>query len=329
MDAVLEDELYKKFEDKLIEESIVNQIQKIEETKRLDGDIIESLLTRPVPLELDERGQLVARFEDDKKEIIFDPRGENLPELTEFIPTCPFDTQCGGNRSKQQEAGAAWKVLLINKVAGGVYSKRIKVIMFNYDFDNLKDPKGGMPFFELLMEIQRSKNFVISMFLAAVNVKLSEAVEKKGTPYLGFVTATEAIKLETIKRKRSTLEYSKARDVKDAETKIERYMVIDQYEKQTRDMLATYSDEIQLLHRIERVDSNIVPYQKVVGIEEIADELIEKLICDKKLVRGDSGNKRIRKNLVRKGKRQFLAEFRKDAFARFASGQREDLLPKA
>jgi len=79
--------------------------------------------------------------------VIFDPNGGNLPELSGQISDCPFDIQCGGVKSMQQEAVALWKVILVNKVAGGVYDSKINsVINGGYDFARLKDTDGSMAF---------------------------------------------------------------------------------------------------------------------------------------------------------------------------------------
>ena len=63
---------------------------------------------------------------------MFDPRGENLPEVTNYIPACPFDTQCGGIISQQQETRTAWKVFLTNKISGDVYADEIEKIKLNF-----------------------------------------------------------------------------------------------------------------------------------------------------------------------------------------------------
>ena len=38
------------------------------------------------------------------------------------------------------------------------------------------------------------------MFLSSINIKLSDQVEKKGTPYLGIVTEDESTELDYLRR---------------------------------------------------------------------------------------------------------------------------------
>merc|ERR1711957_583582 len=87
------------------------------------------------------------------------------------------------------------------------------------------------------------------------------------------------------------------------------------------------TDSIRLLYRILMVDSDIVPFTKVVKLERVADALIKEMILKKRLTEDDEANKKVRKNLVRRGKKQFLAEFRKKAFTKYSIGDRENLIP--
>jgi hypothetical protein len=51
------------------------------------------------------------------------------------------------------------------------------------------------------------------------------------------------------------------------------------------------------------------------------------MIKDGRLVEDSEKNKKVRKNLVRRGKKQFIAEFRREAFTKYANGERENLIP--
>jgi len=51
----------------------------------------------PVSLELNKRGELYS-VTSDGDTVIYDPKSQNLPELTKHIPDCPIDVICGGVR---------------------------------------------------------------------------------------------------------------------------------------------------------------------------------------------------------------------------------------
>jgi hypothetical protein len=70
-----------------------------------DITTLKKLMIIPCKLSLNDLGELCA-VRDDGEIVILDPKGNNLPELTSLIPQCPFDVQCGGVRSRQQEAYA-------------------------------------------------------------------------------------------------------------------------------------------------------------------------------------------------------------------------------
>lgn len=215
MNLIEADELYRKFQEQLVSEKLIESIEDIDFEPKLEPELFETWLNEPLELKLDDRGQLVTLSEGGEETRVFDPRGEeSIPEITKYIPVCPFDTQCGGVISQQQEARAIWKVSLINKVSKDVYSDEIEKIKSDYDFSTFKNSKGEMPFFELLGRIQQSKNLVISMFLSAINVKLAEDVEKKEAPYIGFASETEATELDELRREVSVLNYDQMVDVK-------------------------------------------------------------------------------------------------------------------
>jgi len=84
---------------------IINEIIKLDESMVCDITTLKKLMIIPCKLSLNDLGELCA-VRDDGEIVILDPKGNNLPELTSLIPQCPFDVQCGGVRSRQQEAYA-------------------------------------------------------------------------------------------------------------------------------------------------------------------------------------------------------------------------------
>jgi hypothetical protein len=327
MASITNKQLFSKLEEELVTKKIIKKIEAVDVTTKFDSTAFNKWLTHPQKLKLDDKGQLITVTEKGKETIIFDPKGEKLPEVTNYIPDCPFDTQCGGIISQQQETRAAWKVFLVNKICDGVYDDEIESIKKNYNFDTFKNSKGDMPFFELLAKIQQSKNTVISILLSAINIKLSENVEKKGAPYIGIVTKMEATAVDQLRREVAVLNYDQSIAIKDEKTRIGRHVVINEYKGKLDDILESKTPSTRLLYRILMVDSDVVPFTKVVKLERTVDDLIKEMIKEKRLFEDDERNKKIRKNLVRRGKKQFIAEFRREAFTKYANGERENLIP--
>ena len=164
------------------------------------------------------------------------------------------------------------------------------------------------------------------MFLSSINIKLSDQVEKKGTPYLGIVTEDESTELDSLRREVSVIDYDRAMAVKKAETKLSRLEIMVKFDKKKRDVLEKESLEVKLLYKIYELDSNIVLFQKVIKIKQIANEAIRKLV-DKGIIETEAVS-RIRKNLIRRGKKQYVSQFKKEAFKKFALGERGNLIPK-
>jgi hypothetical protein len=327
MVSITNEKLYDEFEKKLVTDKLIEKIEDVDVTPRFNSEAFDKWLVEPLELKLDVRGQLVTVTESGEEAIVFDPRGENLPEVTNYIPICPFDTQCGGIISQQQETRAAWKVFLVNKISNNVYVDEIEDIKLDYNFATFKNSKGEMPFFGLLAKIQQSKNFVISMLLSAINIKLSESIEKKGTPYIGIVSETEATALDQLKREVAVLNYEQSIAIRESKTRIGRHNIMNEYKGKLDVILESKTSNIRLLYRILMVDSDLIPFTKVVLLGRVADNLIKEMISNGRLTEDNEMNKKIRKNLVSRGKKQFLAEFRRSAFTKYSLGEREGLIP--
>ena len=104
--------------------------------------------------------------------IIFDPCGDQIPELFAGILECPIDIQNG--EYLQQESQACSKIIVINFVCDNAYEDEILSIInsVNDNFKELKYSKNRMLFFELMNSTMKDKNFVLSMLLQATKINL-------------------------------------------------------------------------------------------------------------------------------------------------------------
>lgn len=111
--------------------------------------------------------------------IIFDPCGDQIPELFAGILECPIDIQNG--EYLQQESQACSKIIVINFVCDNAYEDEILSIInsVNDNFKELKYSKNRMLFFELMNSTMKDKNFVLSMLLQATKINLLVQTSKK------------------------------------------------------------------------------------------------------------------------------------------------------
>ena len=164
--------------------NIINSINDIDNMP-MSEDVMREIINAPSELTLNDRGELVCSTKEGI--IVLDPAVNKIDDVIERIPECPFDIECGGRRSMQQEAVAIYKVILVNSLTKGMFGDDIKNIVEEYNFELLKDSKGGMPFFSLLQSIIEDKNSAIEFILTAANIKLTESKEKKDVSYTGIV----------------------------------------------------------------------------------------------------------------------------------------------
>ena len=111
--------------------------------------------------------------------IIFDPCGDQIPELFAGILECPIDIQNG--EYLQQESQACSKIIVINFVCDNAYEDEILSIInsANGNFKELKYSKNRMLFFELMNSTMKDKNFVLSMLFQATKINLLVQTSKK------------------------------------------------------------------------------------------------------------------------------------------------------
>ena len=111
--------------------------------------------------------------------IIFDPCGDQIPELFAGILECPIDIQNG--EYLQQESQACSKIIVINFVCDNAYEDEILSIInsANDNFKELKYSKNRMLFFELMNSTMKDKNFVLSMLFQATKINLLVQTSKK------------------------------------------------------------------------------------------------------------------------------------------------------
>jgi hypothetical protein len=89
-----------------------------------------------------------------------------------------------------------------------LYDSDIKAILSSgYNFKYLKAIDVKMPFVDLLKLITEDKNLVITLVLNALTCILSEQSEEKDSSYVGIVSEEDATRLDSIKRRVSSINY--------------------------------------------------------------------------------------------------------------------------
>lgn len=70
----------------------------------MSEDVMREIINAPSELTLNDRGELVCSTKEGI--IVLDPAVNKIDDVIERIPECPFDIECGGRRSMQQEVVA-------------------------------------------------------------------------------------------------------------------------------------------------------------------------------------------------------------------------------
>ena len=103
--------------------------------------------------------------------------------------------------------------------------------------------------------------------------------------------------------------------------------VVNNFNLKKRSTLDCESLDTKLLFKIFELDTNVVPFQKVIKIDRLVNDAIKELL-DKGVVIERKSAAHIKKNLVRRGERQYLTQFKVEAFKKFSNRGRGNLIPK-
>merc|ERR1712127_510069 len=141
---------------------------------------------------------------------------------------------------------------------------------------------------------------------------------------MGSVEAT--ISLDSINRRMSALDFDKSCAISNAKDKLERLTIMEKFDKRKAEVLSKETEDINMLYRIASLDTNVVPFQKIVLIDKVARETTDAMMNSENGFDFEKAEK-FRKNLVRRGKRQYLVQFQTQAFKKFSEGEREGLIP--
>lgn len=117
-----------------------------------------------------------------------------------------------------------------------------------------------MPFFELLNSTMKDNTFVVSMLLQSLNIELLVQTEKKEASYIGVISSQDIIRLDVIKCSLSVLNDDLATKVSKAESKLEKLAVSSLFDKKVSAVLQKETEEIRLLYKIWKLDTNVVPF---------------------------------------------------------------------
>lgn len=168
---------------KLKEEELRNEYDFGNEVDAIDEEKIIELAKMATPIEFDEEVGKVyflkgdgskhfIVFSDDEKKNVFTRK-----VVASLLPEVTFDVAQGGILEQAKEAEAIYTVLTVNKVFGGIFTKRIRRLLYQFDVKKLEGPNGK--FTSLLTKIEQDSTAVIRILVSACNIKLTEVKTKK------------------------------------------------------------------------------------------------------------------------------------------------------
>lgn len=331
-------------EEVLIEQSIKNFYRQLSDDRVYDItgldevepvinlSLIRDFMQQPVSFSFNSEGEL--SFVDEKGEvIIIDPLYRNvnyektMDAILGALPDCNFDTDCGGNRSMQEETAAIYKVLVFNKIMDNLYSDEIELILQEYDFQRMKNAKGEQAFTILLGEMQKESTPVTKIILQSLTSKLSVFKAKKDYSYNGIVSEADALELAILIRLIGDENYKTNQLLAKEPDRFARLKILNKSQEVINQIIRKESDKIQLLYMVYKMDTNFVPSLVQRKIRISAKKFIEKLIEDKTVTDVNVANS-LRISLIKRAKRRILIDIKREKYIKFSKGEYENLIPK-
>jgi hypothetical protein len=315
------------------------KIAEFDESEEISVDIIKQLMNVPVPLYVNGKGELYY-IDDENEEVVINPRVKDefirmqqINKIRSLIPSCPFDLHCGGNRRKQKEAGAAFKVVVSNNFSEGAYADDIAEMLPFYDFKTYRTRSidKSRDFCGLLSLIQQDASPTLSLILYCITKNISESKQKNAATYLGLIAEEDQKSLETMVKYISSVESSCNAEVKNLNGRFKRLERIQEKDDLINNYLKSQGERLEVLYKINSFNSTNINQIDTIKIKQSSRRIVSELVKDGKLEDPDLIKKmteRISNKAIRLLKRTIQTEMFLEFSAKKQGDSFGDILPK-
>lgn len=270
----------------------------------LSPELLDIMMETPTQLYIRDNGELTVTIDGD--DFVIDPKTENADKLADeekkiisSLPQLPWDVNCNGNKRKQKEASAAFKVIIINKIVGDLYTKAIGEIISNYDFANLRPyDNSTRSFLDMLSIIEQDAGSVIKFILSSISLMITSKKMKGEKPYTGTVPSSYGEFLLSMDEGIGIIEAEVSKELEREPSKVKRLQLIA--EKDAK-ILAFVKEKIDgdpkrdILFKISRLTTDNLPAKTRILIKEEVRNNVASLMESKEINDDDFRNLLIKK----------------------------------
>jgi hypothetical protein len=255
---------------------------------------------------------------------------ELCEKIVEHLPEITFDTHFDGVKSKQSEAAALYKVMVVNNLCENDYVNEIKVLLENYDYINMRDSTGELGFMLLLKKIQEEAGRITKTVLMCSSQKLlKNSLKKRDTSFEMYLLPEHIEWLRRVSERSSELCITFNERFKSCKNPLEKATVGDQLEKQQQALLEEFADDEAktLLFKIFNLNLNCVPERKTRQIRAQASTFVSELMDEGVIIEYDE-ILMFKKKLIKRAQRLYLSRMKVQRYKLWSEGKFKDLLPK-
>lgn len=296
-------------------------INSISDTIGCTEAIARELFRRPSPFLYDEQDQVyvISVNENTGEEIkvyitstLEKESQQNLcREIENFLPTVTFDLECGGYPSRQSEAAALYKVLVINALQEQQYEAEISRILSNYDFNRWCSGSEKYEFTALLNKVQEEADTVSRIVLSCANTKLISEKVKKGTSYKGIIKEEDAEKLRILAEEDAIINISFNKKYERATSVKEKILIGEELAERRKKMLSDpkVPNDIYILFSIYNLNQNAIPGRAKRIIRNAASMYVSNLV-EEKVFKNQESASEFQKKLVSRAQKLYLSRMK-------------------
>jgi hypothetical protein len=303
----------------------------------LSYDLLIKLMDQPKPFIIGKNGELSVIV--DSEEYVLDPKKKNANDvalqeklLMDALPSYNIDLYYNGVRRKQQEAAAAYKVVVVSSALRGRYDDKIRQILSEYDFVNLRpNNTQGITFCEFLKEVEQDAGSVTKFLLACCTILITSKKQRTEKPYIGILADSDAEWLKGLSDFISIKEAQVSKQLESEPSKLNRLILINDKDESIRKFTQS---EIKndarkdILLKIMRLTSDSLPQDYISNIKEAVRLELRKMLHDD-IIDGDTHDSLLKK-VSKRAMKQAVRSMQKSKYSLFMdpSVDVSDILPK-
>lgn len=301
------------FVQNLKDSDLINSFEASDIRNSISFDTMDQLTQAECPISMDpETGEVYyvivdnAGMKEKKYLQLGEMNNSAVSIIQDMIPNPTFDITGGGDLKKAVEQKAIYKIVVLNLICRGAYYERIASLLKGYDFERLEE--NERTFTVLLDEIVQDAPSIVNYILRACNNKLSVAVLKKDSQFLGLLSIKENQAVMALQLDITQLKLKTDVIIASKHTKAERQVEREKYQKGVKALLDEHPDG-STIYMIKKLTTDAIPPYKYIILTEKAKQLADEIFLKENLSDLSLYNK-IKRQIKRRALREYLADYK-------------------